>query len=201
MLSTTVSNRYSSGRASRTIARTAGRSYGSTPRPSAKVSSFSVTAATKRSGRASNACFSPVTPSNVAPFGRPPAASIGAPSYSLGPPAADRVEVLHRQPDRIHQHVARRAGRVRAMLYHPLAHRRHVILASGFLQRRHAWRRRRRRRSDDVLEHPFAAKDRRRPVGVRGREQNAALSKQPAAHAVGGKRDAPELRAVHVRIS
>ena len=48
-------------------------------------------------------------------------------------------------------------------------------------------RRRRRRRAEDVLENPFAAQDRRRPLGVRRDRQDAALPEQPFARLVGDR--------------
>ena len=87
------------------------------------------------------------------------------------------------RPGRIHQLVAAGAGRVRAVLRHPLAHREHAAFGVGVLQRRHVGRRRRRRRAEDVLENPLAAQDRRRAVGVRGHRQDAAVAEQAAAHA------------------
>ena len=56
------------------------------------------------------------------------------------------------------------------------------------LQRRHIRRRRRRRRAEQVLEHPFAAHDRRRAVRIRRHRQDAALPEQAAARAVVGQR-------------
>ena len=66
------------GAASRVMARTAGASWASTPRPSAYVISFSVMVVTNRSGRCIRASRSPAAPSNAVPSGSTPEASIGA---------------------------------------------------------------------------------------------------------------------------
>ena len=61
------------------------------------------------------------------PSGSVPDASIVTPSSRVAP-AADRVEVLEREADRIHQLVAAGARRVRAVLLHPLAHRQRLAV-------------------------------------------------------------------------
>ena len=66
------------------------------------------------------------------------------------------------------------------------------------LERRHVGRRRRRRRAEQVVENPLAAHDRRRAVGMRGDQQDAALAEQALARFV-GHRHAAELAAVDIR--
>ena len=58
-------------------------------------------------------------------------------------------------------------------------------------------RRRRHRRAEQVLENPLAALHRRRAVAGRRDRQDAAVTEQPAARAV-GQRDAPEAAAADV---
>ena len=98
----------------------------------------------------------------------------------LRPPDTNGVEILERQPDRVHDPVAARALRVGAVLFHP---RSHGLRRPGRLlgERRHDGRRRRRRRADQVVENPLSAYDGRRAIRVRRHEQNAALAEQTLA--------------------
>src|SRR5207247_8157598 len=54
------------------------------------------------------------------------------------------------------------------------------------------------RNSQDVLEDPFAAHDRRRPRGIRRDRQDTGLAKQPASPAVVVQRDPTEAAPIHV---
>ena len=112
-------------------------------------------------------------------------------------PGADRVEILQREAEPIHRAVTARARRVGAVALQPLADRTRLG-ACRLLEGRHVRRRRRRRRAEQVLENPLAAQCRRRAVGVRGGQQDAALAQQPAAR-LAGQRHAAELRAVDAR--
>ncbi len=93
--------------------------------------------------------------------------------------------------------VAAVARRILSMLRQPLADRRRrrarlVLRQIGV----HAGRRRRHRQAEDVVQQPFAAQHRRRPIGIRRRRQQRALRQQPAALIVVGQRDPPETAAV-----
>ena len=133
------------------------------------------------------------------PAGCPTRRSAAAVS-STRPPAADRVEVLQREPERIDAAMARRA---RPDCCDARAISSRIVCAWPpalvLLERRHIGRRRRRRHAEDVLEDPFAAAHRRGARGVRRHRQNAALPEQAAALAVLRQRDAPEPIAVDVR--
>ena len=87
------------------------------------------------SGRASSACRSATAPSTFVPSKSSSEASIGVRRSPACASAPTRVEVLEREAERIHQLVARRTGRIRAVLLHPLAHDRLrlrlVALGSG----------------------------------------------------------------------
>ena len=61
-------------------------------------------------------------PLKLRPSGRVPVESIGN-LPSIGPPRADRVEVLEAEAERIHPAMARRAGRILAVQLQLLAHR------------------------------------------------------------------------------
>ncbi len=61
----------------------------------------------------------------------------------------------------------------------------------------HSRRRRQNRQSKNIIEQPFPAQHRRRPVGIRSGHQNRALRQQPSALIVIRQRDAPELAAVN----
>ncbi len=113
------------------------------------------------------------------------------------PPLAGRVEVLEREAGRVDHRVAGGAGRVVAVLRHPLAHRRRPGLRPLLRQRRHVRRRIGRRRAEDVVEDPLAANHRRGPDRGRGHRQDAAVAEQAAARAVGRQRDAAEVAALH----
>jgi len=63
---------------------------------------------------------------------------------------------------------------------------------------RHVGRRRWRRRSQQVLEHPLAAKNDRRAIGIRRHGQDAALAEQAAPVRI-AQRHAAELRSIDTR--
>ncbi len=194
--SATRSDSPSRGRRGRSCG-SAGASYGSTPRPSANVRSFSVSVPTNSSGRFSKRLLEARHALEPAAVGQA-ARSRRRAGPPRSPPAADRVEVLEREAHGIHQLVTARAGDVGAVLGQPLAdreRRRDRVV----LERRHVRRRRRRRRAEDVLEDPLAADHRRRAGRVRGDRQDAPLAEQAAPHAVVAELDAPELAAVDVR--
>ena len=111
---------------------------------------------------------------------------------------ADRVEVLEREAQRIHDLVADGARRVRPVLFHPLAQRVRLAVVLVFLERRHVGRRRQRRRAEQVVQDPFAAHHRRGSIGVRGDHEDAALPEQTLPRFV-GHGHAAKLAAVHVR--
>ena len=113
----------------------------------------------------------------------------------LHAPRANRVEVLEREPDGIHDAVTRRTRRAGAMLFERLSSGARLLGLLFVVQRRHVVGRRRRRHADDVLEHPLAAQHRRRAMRVRGGQQDGALAQQAAPRVV-GQRDAAELAAV-----
>ena len=127
-----------------------------------------------------------------------PDASIGAPaSRSIGAPAADRVEILEREAERVDDAVARVARRIRAVRFEPRAHRARGFAFDVLDERLDVRRRRLRRRAEHVLEQPCAAQHRRRAVRVRRREQHAALAEQAQAVLV-GELDAAEALAANV---
>ena len=97
-----------------------------------------------------------------------------------------------READRIHQLVARGAGRARrgAVRAARASCGAHPGIVLG--QRRHVGRRRRRRRAEDVVENPLAAQHRRRRRGVRRGQQDGALAEQAAPRVVDA--DAAEAR-------
>ena len=67
-----------------------------------------------------------------------PCASRRSVAMLLGAPAADRVEVLHREADGVHDLVAARAERPRGVQLHLLAQRARMVLRPGLLlERRH----------------------------------------------------------------
>ena len=123
---------------------------------------------------AARPCAAPPGRSTLVPSASCDAASIARAVVDRAP-AADAVEVLERQPDRIHQLVAAGAGRVAAVLLHAVAHRRALpgvsssggtlsggagggvprMFVSTYLPRSH----------------------RRRPVVVRGQRQDAAVAR------------------------
>ena len=76
-----------------------------------------------------------------------------------------------------------RTGRIRPMLFHPLARRqqRRPPASASSRRARHVRRRRRRRRAEQHFHDPLAAQHRRGPIGHRGQRQDAALSEQAAA--------------------
>ena len=112
------------------------------------------------------------------------------------PPRAHGVEVLEREPDRVHQAVTGGTGGVRPVLLHLLPHRARRARGLAFGQRGHVGRGHRRRRPEHVLEHPLASQHRRRGVGVGGDHQYRALAQQPTAGVV-GQPHLPELAAEH----
>ena len=83
----------------------------------------------------------------------------GYPPLDLAP-APDGVVVLERKPDRVHQLVAARAGRVGPVGGQPLAYRRRPLTAPRLFELRHVGRRGRRRHAQQVVEHPLAPDDR-----------------------------------------
>ena len=113
-------------------------------------------------------------------------------------PGADRVEILERQSQRIHQLVAARARRACPVLLEALADRMRLRRRALLFERRYVGRRRGRRRAEQVVENPLAADDGRGPAGVRRDKQNRALAEQTFARVV-GHGDATELAAVDVR--
>ena len=114
------------------------------------------------------------------------------------PPLAECIEVLEREAERIHPHVADGARRVLPVRFHLLPDRHRLGVGAALIQQRDVGWRRRRRCAEDVVEQPAAAQHRRRAVRIRRDGQDAALTEQPAPHAV-GEGDAPEVAAVHVR--
>ena len=106
---------------------------------------------------------------------------------------SDRIEVLEREANRIHRRVAGGAGRIRAMLLQPRAHGSGFTSSRVFLERRHIGRRLRRRRAEQIVEHPLAAHDRRRPGRERRHGQDAGVAEQPAAVLVGHRHAAESV--------
>ena len=102
------------------------------------------------------------------------------------PPGADHVEVLEREPDRIHRPGGsrRRRGRRDAA---PSAARIVCGASPGSVSASagHVGRRRRRRRAEEVLEHPLAAQHRRGRRRVRRDHQHGALAEQAPPRLVG----------------
>src|SRR5262249_12605773 len=95
-------------------------------------------------------------------------------------PLADRVEVLEREPRRIDDAVAARAGRIGTMRLDLLAQRLglHGARLVALLERRHVWRRRNGRRVEKRAEDVLPAVHRRCSGGDRGERQDAALAEQ-----------------------
>ena len=116
-------------------------------------------------------------------------------------PSPEQVEVLERKPERIHDAVTARAGRICAVQLQALAHR-VADEPSDFAGLRRkirfgARRRARHFRAEQALHEPLAAHDRRRAVRRRRRRQNAAVTEQAAPRAVRRPLDAPHLAAAH----
>ena len=135
-------------------------------------------------------------PAELAAVGKSASCVYGL-AFFNGPPATDRIEILQRKADRVHQVMAARTGGIDTVLGQSLTDRkrcRHRIV----LQRWHVWQRWRRRRSKDVFENPLAANHRRGPRGIRRHRENAALAKQPAPSIVLAQRDAAEATAIDV---
>src|SRR5436309_12838609 len=135
-------------------------------------------------------------PAELAAVGKSASCVYGL-AFFNGSPATDRIEILQRKADRVHQVMAARTGGIDTVLGQSLTDRkrsrRRVVL-----QRWHVWQRWRRRRSKDVFENPLAANHRRGPRGIRGHRENAALAQQPAPVALLVQCDAPKAAAVHV---
>jgi hypothetical protein len=91
--------------------------------------------------------------------------------------------------------MANGASRIRSVLFHALAHRKHAdifIVGEG----RDIGRRGRGRRAQKLFQNPFTADRRRRPVGIGGHRQNARLSEQPMPRVV-FQCDAAKFRTVN----
>src|SRR5437667_9938692 len=73
--------------------------------------------------------------------------------------------------------MATRARRIRAVLFHSLAHCERVCIPVIF-KRRNIWRRGRGWRAEKILEQPLATKRRSRPRGIRGDHENASLAQK-----------------------
>jgi hypothetical protein len=113
-------------------------------------------------------------------------------------PAADEIETLEREAERVDELMARRANRVRSMRLHALAQR----LGSGgrACPRKIRFDPRRRRRNlgaEQILDDPRAADDRRRAIGDRGRRQDAAQAEEAAARVILAQLDSAEIAAGH----
>src|SRR6059036_1118249 len=91
-----------------------------------------------------------------------------------------------------------RAGGIRPVLRHTLAHRENLAACSVVFQRRNVRWRWRRRRAENVAQDPLAAKDRRRPIRVGSHGQNASMAKQTAANAAAAESYSPEVTPVHI---
>ena len=91
----------------------------------------------------------------------------------------DRVEVFHREPQRVHLDVARGTARIATMLLHLLAQRTGELTLA--FQRNHIRQRRRWRFGQQRFEHPLAALHRRRAVGVGRNGQNTGVRENAAA--------------------
>src|SRR5215467_3125625 len=76
-----------------------------------------------------------------------------------GAPLAGAVEVLEREPDRIHNFVAGGAHGIAAMLLHPIANRSRLHPHNGFSKRRNVRRRQRWRTAQNIFENPLATLD------------------------------------------
>src|SRR5262245_60807603 len=113
-------------------------------------------------------------------------------------PLAKRVEVLEREPQRIHAHVADRARWILPVRLHLLTDRHRLRVRVALVQQRDIRRRRWRWRAENIVEQPSSAQNRRGPIWIRGHGQDAALAEEPAADAV-GERDAPKVAAIYVR--
>jgi hypothetical protein len=91
-------------------------------------------------------------------------------------PAADGVEVLEREAERIDDAVARVARRVRTVRLEPRAHGARLLPFDDLDERLDVGRRRLGRRTEHVLEQPLAAQHRGSSIRVRGHEQHATLA-------------------------
>ena len=177
-------------------------SAASSRRPTAYVSNRSVNV-WMNSPWLARMCRNPARPRERGAVRRHPRRVDGGPELARHPgvlggaPAADAVEVLEREAQRVHGPVARGAGRVRAVDLHELAQRRRRLALAARLQVGHVGRRGRRRGPEQVLEHPLAAGHRRRPVRVGGEGQDARLP-QDARPPVVGPRHPPEVVPVNV---
>src|SRR5262249_49172560 len=106
-------------------------------------------------------------------------------------PTANRVVILERETNRIHQVVATRAIRTGTMFGKTLPNRQ-AFGKRIFLQRRRVRRRRWRRRAEQIAENPMAANDRRSARRVGSDTQNTPLPQEAAAVIFLGQSDAPK---------
>src|SRR3569833_2070261 len=113
-------------------------------------------------------------------------------------PAADGIEVLKREPQRIEDAVALIARGIGAMSLHPLSYGLGLLAIHVFLQRFHARRRRMWRCARDVLQNPGAPLHRRGAVRVGGPHEEAALAEQAPTIRI-RERHTTELLALDVR--
>src|SRR5215831_16148995 len=116
----------------------------------------------------------------------------------LASPCSDRVEILERESQRVHDAVTRITRWIRAMLLHDFANRFRFLAFLVFLESFNVGRRRRRRRAGDVFQDKGAAKDRRGAIGIRRHHQNAALAEQSPAILI-VQRDSPKALPAYVR--
>ena len=115
-----------------------------------------------------------------------------------GPPPPDGVKVLERETGRVHDPMADRAGRVRPVLFHPLADRPRRCRAMVLVERRHVGWRRRRRHAKNVIEQPLATEHRGGPGRVGGQGQQTGMPEQSAPYVV-VERHPPKPLAVDAR--
>ena len=165
----------------------------------AYISSFSATAPTNCSGwRSKRLLQSGHAVELRSRPGSTPEASIGLPaSRSRHLPTASKFSIAKPIGSMRAWQLAQ-AGLARCWIIASRIGKRLAGFAAFRLQRRNVRRRRRRRRCEQILQHPLAAQHRRRPGRVGGERQDASLAQQSAARAAGGKRDAPEIAALHV---
>ena len=110
----------------------------------------------------------------------PGAYGTGTSSARKFPRIANKVEILEREANGIHDAVARRADRLASMQLHSFAQRFGFARIRFLIQIRfHSRRRIRCARSEKIFKNPLAALHRRRAICCRSHHQHAALPRTP----------------------
>ena len=113
----------------------------------------------------------------------------------VGAELSHRVEILQREPERIHHAVTGETRRIRAVLLEPRPQCLRRLAASVLRQCRDVERRVGRRRAEQAVQYPGATQHGRRAIGIRGQHQDGALAQQAVARLV-VERHATEVAAL-----